>query len=224
MSVASCKWKRRAAGWFAASAFACGPAVWASQSLAPLLACRGIADPAARLQCFDRQTATLAADAAPTKVPAQPSVATAGSPSAPSSGAVSMSPSVPSSGAVSASPAAPASSVAAGAAASASAASASAEALQNFGLPPNAIASKEVAAGKRPADLSRIHAHVSDLSRAGDGRMVFTLDNGQIWLQVLSEGDLLLRPGDDVTISRALFQSFMLKTGSGRGCRVTRIR
>lgn len=199
MSVASCKWKRRAAGWFAASAFACGPAAWASQSLAPLLACRGIADPAARLQCFDRETATLAADAAPAKVPAQPSVATAGSPSAPSSGAVSMSP-------------------------SASAASGSAEALRNFGLPPSAIAAKEVAAGKRPADLSRIQAHVTELSRAGDGRMVFTLDNGQIWLQVLSEGDLLLRPGDDVTISRALFQSFMLKTGSGRGCRVTRIR
>jgi hypothetical protein len=81
-----------------------------------------------------------------------------------------------------------------------------------------------VAAGQRAADLSRIHAHVTELSRAGDGRVVFTLDNGQIWLQLLEEGDLLLKPGDAVTVSRGLFHSYMLQTPSGRGCKVTRIR
>jgi hypothetical protein len=96
--------------------------------------------------------------------------------------------------------------------------------MQNFGLSPAAIAAKEVAAGQRPAELARLRAHVAELSRAGDGRMVFTLDNGQIWLQVLDEGDLLLRPGDAVTISRGLFHSYMLQAASGRGCRVTRIR
>jgi hypothetical protein len=179
------KW--RAASWLAASVLVCGPAAWASQSLAPLLACRGIADPAARLACFDRETATLAAHEATAGIPAEPPVTRSAVPSEPAAGST-------------------------------------AEATQNFGLAPGAIAAKEVARGKRPADLSRIQAHVAGLSRAGDGRFVFTLDNGQIWLQVLDEGDLLLRPGNAVTISHGLLHSFILHAPSGRGCKVTRIR
>ncbi|HTW38816.1 MAG TPA: hypothetical protein VMD49_09635 [Steroidobacteraceae bacterium] len=91
-------------------------------------------------------------------------------------------------------------------------------------MAPAAIAAKEVAAGRRPADVSRIDAHVTELSRAGDGRLVFTLDNGQIWLQVLEVGDLLLKPGDGVTIVRGVFHSYILQTPSRRSCKVTRIR
>jgi hypothetical protein len=99
-----------------------------------------------------------------------------------------------------------------------------AEAKQNFGLPDTVVAKKEVAAGTRAADASNIDAHIAALSVAGNGRSVFTLDNGQIWLQLLTEGDLLLKPGDVVKISRAAFNSYWLQTQSGRGCKVTRIR
>jgi hypothetical protein len=79
-------------------------------------------------------------------------------------------------------------------------------------------------AGTRAADASNIAAHIAALSLAGNGRSVFTLDNGQIWLQLLTEGDLLLKAGDTVKISRAAFNSYWLQTQSGRGCKVTRIR
>jgi len=36
--------------------------------------------------------------------------------------------------------------------------------------------------------------------------------------------DLLARPGDTVTISRAALGSYWLKTASGRGCKVSRVR
>ena len=143
-----------------------------ADTLGSLLACRAIAEEAARLACFDRESAQLtAATAAPAKTAPSP-----------------------------------------------------AEAKQNFGLPEAAVAKKEVAAGTRAADASNIAAHIAALSLAGNGRSVFTLDNGQIWLQLLTEGDLLLKAGDTVKISRAAFNSYWLQTQSGRGCKVARIR
>ena len=53
---------------------------------------------------------------------------------------------------------------------------------------------------------------------ADDG--VFTLDNEQVWRQVSSEGELLVRPGEVVSISRAALGSFWLQMQTGRGCRV----
>ena len=184
---------------------ALSPAARGSQELAPLLACRGIVEPATRLACFDRETATLAGASAKTAAPPGGSAVTPAT--AP---AIAAAPS--------------AASDAAGAVSTRPAGAPQAEAMQNFGLPPDRIAAKEVAAGRRPADLSRIQARLAQLSRAGDGREVFTLDNGQIWLQVLEEGDLLLRPGDTVSISRGVFHSYLLQTPSGRASRVTRIR
>ncbi len=215
----------RAAGWLAVLTVGWAPAIWAAESLASLLACRSIADPAARLACFDRETATLAAAGAETSA-APTGAASATTVTSPPAGAtargVSPSGAGDSANRNASSPASSARTEAAPAARSAVATSA--EATQNFGLPSGVIAAKEVAAGQRPADLSRIEAHVTELSRAGDGRVVFTLDNGQIWLQMLHEGDLLLRPGDEVTIARGLFHSFALQTKSGRSCKVTRIR
>jgi hypothetical protein len=146
-----------------------------ADTLGPLLACRGIAEEAARLACFDRESAALTA-------------------------------------------------ISAASAAAAKTAPSPADPKQNFGLPDAAVAKKEVAAGTRAADASNIDAHIAALSVAGNGRNVFTLDNGQIWLQLLTEGDLLLKPGDAVKISRAAFGSYWLQTQLGRGCKVTRIR
>jgi hypothetical protein len=229
---------RGLASWLAALAALatmCVPEARALPSLERLLGCRALVDPTARLACFDRETAELAAGASAAKSSALPSVATPGAKaSAPPSTAALPATTPPLSAPAAASFTAPPSAAAAasntapvrtGAAVSTgSAAAASAEATRDFGLPAAAIAAKEVAAGQRPADLPRIHAHVTELSRAGDGRVVFMLDNGQTWLQVLDEGDLLLRPGDAVTISRGLFHSYSLQSPSGRGCKVTRIR
>jgi hypothetical protein len=96
-------------------------------------------------------------------------------------------------------------------------------AKENFGLPEGAIAAREVAAGTRTPELREISAHITAVSVSASGRTTFTLDNGQVWRQLLSEGDLLARPGDGVTVSRGALRSYWLKLESGRGCKVTRV-
>lgn len=107
---------------------------------------------------------------------------------------------------------------------SAVAAASAPDAKQQFGLPERTVAAQEVAAGTRPAEAKKIEAHVTRFAPGPDGRLVFTLDNDQVWRQLLSEGDLLMNPGDAVTISRGFLGSFWLQTSNGRGCKVTRLQ
>ncbi len=95
---------------------------------------------------------------------------------------------------------------------------------QSFGLSDTTIAQQEVAAGTRPAPLEHIEAHVKALARAADGRLVFTLDNDQTWVQLRPEGDdLLAKVGDAVTVSRGALGSYWLALSSRRGCKVRRL-
>jgi hypothetical protein len=94
---------------------------------------------------------------------------------------------------------------------------------QSFGLSEGQVAAQEVAAGARPKELSRIDAHLTAISLTVTGQATFRLDNGQVWRQLLSEGDLLAKPGDPVSISVGLFHSYWLKVKSGRGCKVRRV-
>jgi hypothetical protein len=95
---------------------------------------------------------------------------------------------------------------------------------RQFGLTDRAVAQQEVAAGARAADAPRIEAHVMRLSAGAGGRVVFELDNDQVWRQVIADGELLLNKGDAVSIARAALGSYWLSTPTGRGCRVTRVR
>jgi len=187
--------------------------------LAPLLTCRTLADQAARLVCFDRESARLApAAAAPTQAQAaapvpMPAQASAAMPAQIQVPAVTAAPvQAPAGG---------------GAAAQASAAmpgpALAANSKENFGLSDAAVAEKEVAAGARPKELRSIDAHIMAVSLASGGQATFKLDNGQVWRQLLAEGDLLARPGDPVTVSRAALRSYWLQVKSGRGCKVTRL-
>lgn len=92
-----------------------------------------------------------------------------------------------------------------------------------FGLSPLVVDQKEIAAGKRPAELKQIEAHLVSVSSTGVGFATFTLDNGQVWREVTPDGDLLAKPGDKLTISLGLFHSYWLQAKYGRGCKVTRV-
>jgi hypothetical protein len=72
------------------------------------------------------------------------------------------------------------------------------------------------------ADLQSVQSTVKGFGRAGDGSMIFHLDNGQSWRQ-LSGGDTLLKAGDSVTINRAALGSFQMKVPSGRTAKVRRV-
>lgn len=196
----------RRAAWAAFACLAWIAPVRASETLAGLLACRDIADSAARLACFDREAAALARSRSVSVPAPTPPVATT-------------------------SPAAPAFAAPAGAPAAAAPAATPPEhpapALspqQQFGLPEHAVAAKEVAAGTRAADATKIEAHLVQIAAGADGRFVFTLNNDQVWKQLLAEGDLLAKPGELVTISRGWLGSYWLQAKSGRGCKVSRLR
>jgi hypothetical protein len=180
----------------------CAPGAVAAASVSDVLACRGIADNAVRLACFDRESERLA--------PASASAAT-----------------VPQSAGVQASSTAAAAQTPPVAAANTPAAAAAAPALdpqRTFGLSSAELSAREVAAGQRPREVASITAHIRRLDTAANGRVIFTLDDDQVWQQLLAEGGLDAKPGEAVEISRGLFGSYWLKAQSGRGCKVRRLR
>jgi hypothetical protein len=170
----------------------------AAEPLAPLFNCRTIADATARLACFDAESAKLAQE------PAAPGSPVAALPNGPRSSP----PTEPST---------------ADRTPMASVSRPAVDATQSFGLPEGKIAAQEVAAGARPAELSRIDAHVAVILLAATGQATFKLDNGQVWRELGADGDLLAKPGDAVAISRGLFHSYWLELKSGRGCKVRRV-
>ncbi len=204
--------RRRATlpAWLFGICCGCSAAAHASESLSQLLACRAVVNATARLACFDRTAAALAAGpkavAAPPPAPVS-SASVASAPVQPAAGSTAGLPPVPTAAATTSTPAA-----------------VSLNPQQRFGLPERTVVAKEVAAGTRPADATKIEARLLRIAPAGDGRLVFTLDNGQAWRQLNLEGELLAKQGDAVTISRGWLGSYWLQLTSGRGCKVTRLR
>jgi hypothetical protein len=180
----------------------CAAPCWAADPLAGLLACRELTDAAARLACFDRETAALAR-APSVPIAAAPSTATPASPAAPIAAAVPTT--APTSPGASAAPMTP---------------------EQKFGLSSGAISAKEeAAAGTQAPKESKLQAHINGLALVGDGRTLFTLDNAQVWRQLEADGtDVMAKLGDAVTISRGILGSYWLQLKTGRGCKVTRLR
>jgi hypothetical protein len=173
----------------------CAAPCWAADPLAGLLACRELTEAAARLACFDRETAALAS------APVVP-VAAAPVTTAPVGAVPITSPT--------ASPASP------------TAPPLTAE--QKFGLSSSSIAAKEGAVTQAPKE-TKLQARIIALAFAGDGRTLFTLDNSQVWRQLEADGtDVMARLGDPVTISRGLLGSYWLALKTGRGCKVSRLR
>jgi hypothetical protein len=166
-----------------------------------VLACRGIADDTARLACFDRESAWLAQSGAALS----PGVAAAEGSAARAASAPSGADSPNSPGH------------------RATTATASLDPQQSFGLSTAEISAREVAAGERPREAASITAHIARLYTGANGRVVFTLDNHQVWQELLAAGDLDSQPGESVVISRGMLGSYWMKAQSGRGAKVTRL-
>ncbi|HEX2495034.1 MAG TPA: hypothetical protein VHK24_14780 [Steroidobacter sp.] len=74
------------------------------------------------------------------------------------------------------------------------------------------------------SELKAITAKVTSLHSDPHGFAIIGLDNGQSWRQISNAGGLLLRVGEQVTISRGALDSFRLATPSGRAAKVKRIK
>jgi hypothetical protein len=182
---------------FLAFAFLAAAPSWASGPVAGILACRRITDGTSRLACFDRESATLQ------NLARAPVAASTESRAAPPRAV--------------AEPAQPPRTAA-------PALSSSLDPRRTFGMPPEKLLEQEEAAQRVPPPLDHITARIQSLSQAADGREIFTLDNREIWAQLVPD-DLYVKPGDAVKISRAMLGSYWLALQSRRGgCKVTRLQ
>jgi hypothetical protein len=172
----------------------------AAPSAADLAHCAGIADPAARLACYD----ALSADKAEGKLSAASPPAGSGATAATSTAPAPIAPAtaVPSASAASSAPAAP---------------SRVASDPQNFGLTEAQRAPAQLQAGPKS-----INARIAKINENRWGPASAVLDNGQIWVFIDDAQDAGLKPQDPITIKRGAVGSFLLVTPAHHSYHVRR--
>lgn len=68
---------------------------------------------------------------------------------------------------------------------------------------------------EEPGEMESLSGKVSNVKKTQRGKLVVTLDNGQVWTQTDSDS-ILLRAGDQVSIEKGLMGAFFLKVTSGK--------
>jgi hypothetical protein len=91
-----------------------------------------------------------------------------------------------------------------------------------FGISSSAPAVEKTDAKEDHTQVDQIVAKVTKIRPAGDG-VILELDNEQTWRQTHGSSNLLLKPGDEIKITRGAFNSFNLATPSGRIAKVRRL-
>ena len=169
---------------------------------ATLEACTRIGQDFERLACFDRELATLS-HGARKGGPAAPSVATVPSQPTATGGSAASSDAVRI-------PTAPA----------------PLTREQKFGLSPEGVRKLEAKQGIKHAEapeVAGVTAHVARIAHSASGRIVFTLDNGQVWRQAELRSSFETAPGEAVTISKGALGAFRLVTSRHKWTSVERI-
>ena len=96
----------------------------------------------------------------------------------------------------------------------------------DFGMTSQLMHEKQVQAGIKPPPPpppEALSAKVTKVDPRGNGRLVLTLDNGQVWEQ-LEDADSLLEVGDGVTITHGVLGAlWMNDTTRHRRTRVKRV-
>lgn len=95
-----------------------------------------------------------------------------------------------------------------------------AAAVDNFGMNRNVAAANE----KTPPALDEIYATIVEIETKRYGKRVFTLDNGQVWVEQSTAKSVRVEPGDEVRIKAGVLGSFKLIDSNRRSTRVERIR
>ncbi|HPF25271.1 MAG TPA: hypothetical protein P5528_02700 [Steroidobacteraceae bacterium] len=77
---------------------------------------------------------------------------------------------------------------------------------------------------ERRGELQELSAKVTNINQPRAGRFTITLDNGQVWQQRETDASIYIRPGDNVTIKKALLGSYLLVTEDRRSTKVERLK
>jgi hypothetical protein len=92
----------------------------------------------------------------------------------------------------------------------------------SFGLTADIARKREPVAEPRPAEPA-LPGKIAALRSGPDGKMIFTLDNRQIWIQSQPEPGKQFMVGDAVTIEHGAMGSFWLAADKARKTKVKRI-
>jgi hypothetical protein len=93
----------------------------------------------------------------------------------------------------------------------------------DFGLSEQAIRARDPELAKI-TDPDQISATVASLGQRPRGELIFTLDNGQVWVQSEVDRRARLKVGDRVTVKKGALASYLLVTPSGVATRVKRTK
>ena len=96
---------------------------------------------------------------------------------------------------------------------------------QKLGLPRSTVDKLEAPpeAQQQPQPkIKGLSAHLSSVALNAAGRQVFTLDNGQVWVQTEPNAGFTVHAGDAVQISSGLLGSFFFSAGKHSSTRVAR--
>jgi hypothetical protein len=171
---------------------------------AEIAVCRGVADDARRLACYDRIAGREQAVAPPSE-PAPAAVAdTLSAESRPAT------PAAP--------PAAPVPVPAAGGAAAES------SAQENFGLERAQAREEAERQDEKARELGKLEATVTAIEKRFDGLLTISLDNGQVWRQNTPDSKFRLKQGDRVRIQPGSLKSYILSGPTNKSTRVTRVK
>lgn len=193
----------------------------ADSSLDRVRACMPQQNDAARLACYDKELGRTATPAVTTTTPTAPLAATA-APAVAAPPAAIAPPAAAAPPATTALPAATASPAVTAPPTAAAAATPSKSA--DFGMTPELLHKQQAQAGIKPVPPPQsMSAQVAKIGTYGNGLLLVTLDNGQVWSQQDS-GDAQLAVGDAVKISRGMFGALYLDAPSHRRTRVKRIQ
>ncbi|MET0535324.1 MAG: hypothetical protein ABW171_13985 [Steroidobacter sp.] len=97
----------------------------------------------------------------------------------------------------------------------------------SFGLQaeaPKAPAAETPEGDAKAENVSSVTAHVAEVSTDREGKRAITLDNGHTWRELAKSTSGLLKVGDEITVKRAAFGSFMMSIPNGPPLRVRRVK
>ena len=92
-----------------------------------------------------------------------------------------------------------------------------------FGARGGEMARKQARAEEKTA-IKEVVARITSLGQRPRGERVFTLDNGQVWVEKRRESYLPVEVGETVTIVAGALSSYRLSEASGRSTQVQRVQ
>ncbi|MGB5131238.1 MAG: hypothetical protein WBO00_01380, partial [Steroidobacteraceae bacterium] len=95
---------------------------------------------------------------------------------------------------------------------------------EQFGYRGELAREEEDSKKQQSRQIPELSATLTEITTRGDGALVMTLDNGQVWAQIRPDAFFHVKVGEQVRIEPAVLGSYLMISPSKRTARVTRVR